>query len=146
MSDKQEAGEAGPPLDASPETTARLLQDTIMVVDRGEEFEFRLPTTRDELRISSMLPRLRRIADPESEGEPLSNLDQGAYLHLRSIALFITCLKSTSAKWVADTLDRGGKPLIAWESWPPEVTGRVMDIALAFMAEVSRFHSQGPAA
>lgn len=126
--------------DLSPTTQARLLQTTILVTNEGEDFEFTIPTCLHEVRISSMIPRLRRLADPDSVGESLEGLDPAGYFYLRSLATFIACLKSTSAKWIyAPGVD--GKPVVKWEQWPAEVTGRVLEIALAFQEEVSRFHS-----
>lgn len=128
-----------PEQDDGPATTARLLQDTVVVDDQGEQFTFGVPTVKDEMKVGSMLPRLRRLADPESAGEPLSTLDEFTMFRLRAVALFLTCLRSTTAKWVYSA-DVTGKPTIDWEKWPEDATPRVMNIAMAFVQEVSTFH------
>lgn len=132
------------PQDASAKTEAKLLQSTIVVNDEGEEFEFDIPTVRQEIRISSMIPRIRRLADPESAGEGMDGLDPSGYFYIRAIATFLACLKSTDAKWVYAP-GKDGKPVIQWENWPAGVTERVLKIALAFQEEVSRFHGGGAA-
>lgn len=140
----QGAPQAPPPPDPSPVLQARLLQSTVEVIDHGEVFEFAIPTVRHEIRISSMIPRIRRLADPDSAGESMEGIDPAGYFYIRAIATFLTCLKSTSATWVHSP-GPDGKPVVAWETWPAAVTNRVLEIALAFQQEVSRFHDGGSA-
>lgn len=135
-------GEAASQQDNSLKTQTKLLKSTIVVTNNGEEFEFVIPTVRHEIRISSMIPRIRRIADPESAGDSMDGLDPSGYFYIRAIATFITCLKNTSATWVHSP-GPDGKPILSWDSWPPDVTERVLEIALAFQEEVSRFHGRG---
>ncbi len=141
LKDLPQAGGA-PAQDSSPASTARLLQDEVVVENGGETFIFRIPTTRDEIRVGSQIPRLRRIADPESAGEGMDSLDPGTFFYLRAIALFLTCLKSTDAKWIYSP-GLEGKPTIKWDEWPASVTNRVLEIALSAQDQVARFHSPG---
>lgn len=138
----QGAGPQAIPQDASLASQTRLLQSTVEVVNEGEVFEFAIPTVRHEIRISSLIPRVRRAADPEAAGESMDGLDPAGYFYIRTVAFFLTCLKSTSAQWVFSP-GPDGKPVMKWEEWPAAVTNRVLAISLEAQEAIARFHGGG---
>jgi len=128
----------------SPLEAFKILASTVEVENAGEVFEFRLPSVLDEIKLGGMAKRVRREADPESAGYggDFDETEQLSYMVAKAVALFVVCLVKTSAKWVY-AADAAGKPVMAWQSWPPEVFQRVMEIAMAAQAAIVEFRNGG---
>ena len=141
MSESTEAQrptEENQPEAPNPLEAFKILESTVEVENRGEIFEFRLPTVLDEIRLGSVAKRVRREADPEGSFGESEGIDPIAYAYGKAVSLFLVCLVRTSAKWVY-AADKAGKPALNWQNWPPNVAERVLEISLAAEAAIATF-------
>ena len=117
---------------------AALAQTTVTVSDDGSEFEFRIPSILDEVKIGARMRRLRLAADPmDDPGSPI-DLDTMAYL--KSMAYFEVLLEASNASW-AWVMGPQGKMVVDSTKFPPNKVNQVIRVASEAIGQVNRFRA-----
>lgn len=129
---------------------ADLNQNTVVVEHEGNTFTFRIPSLRDEARISTVVQAL--IAEDQAKnsvdlgaddlvGGALkeSSLDNAGQFAYRTLAVFKVMLVSSSAKW-AYVEDPKSKGPVANPNLPPQA----MEVYVKYLSAISEFF-RGPA-
>lgn len=122
---------------------AVLAKKTIVVKDNDSEFEFRIPSIMDEIKIGARMRRLRNMADPMDD--PGGNIDMDTMAYLKSMAWFDVLLTSAdNAEW-AWTKGPEGRRVVDSTKFPLDKTNQVLRVVANAIAEVSRFRDSGVA-
>lgn len=121
----------------------KVLQTTLKVSVKGVEYEFRIPSLADEIKLSMHERKIRAKLDPDGNGSP-DGLDRMATLMVRSAAIFEVLLESAGAKWPYSD-DPKGAPKIDFEKWPTDKVGEAVAVGLEFENALARFRNPGVA-
>ena len=129
---------------------ADLNQNTVVVEYESDSFTFRIPSLRDEARISTVVQAL--IAEDQAKnatevgvgGDQIggalkeSSLDNAGQFAYRTLAVFKTMLVSTSAKW-AYIEDPKSKGPVSNPNLPPQA----MEVYVKYLSAISEFFRGG---
>lgn len=96
----------------------QFFKEEIVVMHGKAEYTFKIPTVKDRMKISGMAAKFRRDNDPDGNGL-IYGYDPLAIMYGNSVAMFVTLLIQTSARWVY-TPDEIGKPQINMDKWPDD--------------------------
>lgn len=116
-----------------------LLKKTVVVKEGESEFEFRIPSILDEVKIGARIRRLRLSADPMDD--PGGQIDMDTMAYLKSMAYFeILLVAASKAEWV---WSRGpeGKQIVDSTRFPVDKTDQILRVAAKAVSEVNRFRN-----
>lgn len=116
-----------------------LVKKTIVIKDEDSEFEFKIPTILDEVRVGVRMRKLRMMVDPTDD--PGGNIDLDTLAYLKSMAYFeLFLLSASNSEWV---WARGpeGKQIVDSSQFPVEKTDQVLRVAAKVVGEVARFRN-----
>lgn len=116
---------------------AKLAQKTIVIKDGDAEFEFKIPTILDEVKIGARMRRLRMMADPMDD--PGGTVDMDTLAYLKSMAFFdVLLVAADNAQWAwSKGLD--GRRTVNSTEFPEDKTNQVLRVAGNAIVEVNRF-------
>lgn len=120
-----------------------VLQDTLKVKTKDIEYEFRIPSLADEIKLSMHERRIRRELDPDGNGSP-DGLDQNAFLLVRSAAIFEVLLASCTHQWPYSKGEKG-EPVVDFRKWPKDKVTEAAAAGMLFLSELDRFRGGGAA-
>lgn len=120
-----------------------VLKDTIKVKTKTAEYEFRIPSMVDEIKLGMHERRIRRELDPDHDGSP-EGLDQNASILIQSAAIFEVLLVGSSAEWPYSKDEKGG-PAIDFRKWPKDKVTEAAAAGMLFLAELDKFRGGGAA-
>lgn len=114
-----------------------VLQDTIEVEHRGEKYEFRIPSLREEIKLGLHERSIRRELDPDSGGAA-EGLDISTTMMVRAAAAFEVLLKSSTAKWPFSE-GPAKEPVVDFRKFPTDKAEEVAAIGFAFETQLQEF-------
>lgn len=117
-----------------------LTQTSVLVRDTGSEFEFRMPSILDEVKVGARMRRLRQMADPLDD--PGGNVDLDTLAYLKSMAYFDVLLeKASGAEW-AWHMGPNGKRAVDSTRFPADRTNQVIRVAADAIGQVNTFRAE----
>lgn len=124
---------------------SNVLKGTLTVKHGDDEFVFRVPSIKDDIRIGQAARLIRAETDPNGYGGE-DGLDENAVLLSRFLAMFRVLFESTSAPWLPIKTEQRGKEMVSLvdtDNIPNDRVNAVAEIGLMLEAEVARFRAGG---
>jgi hypothetical protein len=118
-----------------------VLQETLKVKVKDIEYEFRIPSLADEIRLGMHERKIRRELDPDGDGSA-EGLDNASSWMVRSAAVMEVLLVGASNQWPYSKGDQG-EPVVNFRKWAKERVGEAAAVGLAFQAALDKFRGIG---
>jgi hypothetical protein len=116
-----------------------LARKTVVVKDNDCEYEFRIPTILDEVKIGTRMRRLRMAADPMDD--PGGSIDPDTMAYLKAMAYFeVLLLAADNSDWVWSRSNEG-KRFVDSTKFPEDKTDLVLRVASKAFWSIARFRS-----
>jgi hypothetical protein len=114
---------------------------TITVRVRDEDYEFKIPTVHDDIRVGTRVKALHRKLDPDYDGLA-GGLDFNTQYNLRMCATFEILLLKSSARWPFGENPKG-EVAVDTAKWLPEDAGLAGEVFGEFTDALATFRSGG---
>lgn len=129
------------PVSSAPATD--ILRNTLTISSDGADYEFRIPSLFDEMRIGVRMRDIRRRIDPSSDGSDIG-LDQTTLYFNRACATFEVMLNKASVEWPFSQGKNG--PVVDCEKFPKEKAATVIAVYGELQEKLITFRAEGIAA
>lgn len=118
-----------------------VLKNELIVKYLGEDYCFKIPSVRDQIKIAAVAAKLRQDNDSGVNGASGSqlNYDPTTVVLTSKIATLLVLLKNTTASWVYSAGAQG--PVMDIDKWPDEYL--VMGVVDQFNIELDTFREAG---
>lgn len=115
-----------------------ILKNTITIAYEGDDYEFRIPSLFDEMKIGVRARDIRRKIDPGSGGSDFG-LDQNTLFMNRACATFETMLLKASTDWPFSKGPTG--PAVDSEQFPKEKAAVVIAVYQELQEKLMTFRA-----